>query len=63
MNPIEYKVVRYEQGLLKRLTGDDFGDSFVEFLNAQGREGWDLKGVVRESGLDALLVFSRPVAQ
>jgi hypothetical protein len=63
MNPIECKVVRYEQGLLKRLTGDDFGDSFVEFLNAHGREGWDLKGVVRESGLDALLVFSRPVAQ
>jgi hypothetical protein len=62
MKTIEYKTVKYEQGLSKRLSGDDFGESFLRTLSAQGQEGWDLKDVIRESGVNALLIFSREVA-
>ena len=62
MKKIEYKTVKYEQGLGKRLSGDDFGDSFLRMLSEQGQEGWDLKDVIRESGMHALLIFSREVA-
>jgi hypothetical protein len=59
---IEYRIVSYEQGLAKRLSGDDFGEGFLQVLTEQGREGWDLKEIIRESGMHALLVFSRPAA-
>jgi hypothetical protein len=59
MKQIEYKMVRYEQGLLKRLAGDDFGESFLRLLSEQGQEGWDLKEIIRESGMEAILIFSR----
>lgn len=59
MKQIEYKIVRYEQGLLKRLSGDDFGESFLKVLTEQGQDGWDLKEIIRESGMEALLIFSR----
>jgi Domain of unknown function (DUF4177) len=62
MKQIEYKIVRYEQGLLKRLSGDDFGESFLRVLSEQGQEGWDLKEIIRESGMEALLIFSREAA-
>jgi len=62
MKRIEYKLVRYEQGLRKRLSGDDFGDSFLQVLSAQGQEGWDLKEIIRESGMETLLIFSREMA-
>ena len=62
MKKIEYKTVQYEQGLGKRLSGDDFGESFLRVLSEQGEEGWDLKDVIRESGMHALLIFSREVA-
>jgi len=54
--------VRYEQGLKNRLTGDGFGESFVQVLSEQGREGWDLKDVVWETGLQAIFIFSREIA-
>jgi hypothetical protein len=59
---IEYKMVRYQQGLVNRLVGDDFGDGFLQLLSEQGEEGWDLKEIIRESGMDALLIFSREAA-
>ncbi|MCL5099205.1 MAG: DUF4177 domain-containing protein [Candidatus Omnitrophica bacterium] len=62
MKQIEYKTVKFEQGLGKRLSGDDFGESFMRVLSEQGQEGWDLKDVIRESGMQALLIFSREVA-
>ena len=62
MKKIEYKTVKYEQGIGKRLSGDDFGESFLRVLSAHGQEGWDLKDVVRESGMQALLIFGREVA-
>lgn len=62
MRKIEYKIVRYEQGLLKRLSGDDFGESFLRVLSENGQEGWDLKEIIRESGMEALLIFSREAA-
>ena len=62
MKKIEYKTVQYEQGLRKRVSGDDFGESFLRVLSEQGEEGWDLKDVIRESGMHALLIFSREVA-
>jgi Domain of unknown function (DUF4177) len=62
MKQIEYKTVRYEQGFVNRLSGDDFGESFSLMLSEQGREGWDLKAVIRESGMQALLIFSREAA-
>ena len=62
MKKIEYKTVQYEQGLGKRLSGDDFGESFLRVLSEQGEEGWDLKDVIRESGMHALSIFSREVA-
>jgi len=62
MKQIEYKTVRYEQGLLSRLSGDDFGESFLRVLSEQGQAGWDLKEVIRESGMETLLIFSREAA-
>lgn len=59
---IEYKLVNYEIGLRQRLSGDDFGESFLKLLTEQGREGWDLKEIIRESGMQSLLVFSREAA-
>jgi hypothetical protein len=62
MKKIEYKTVSYEPSLGKRISGNDFGEAFVRVLSEQGQEGWDLKEIIRESGLLALLVFSREVA-
>ncbi|MCX5672760.1 MAG: DUF4177 domain-containing protein [Planctomycetota bacterium] len=63
MKKLEYKIVRYgTPGLLKRLSGDSFGESFLRVLAEQGEEGWDLKEIIRESGLEALLIFGREVA-
>ena len=62
MKKIEYKTVKYEQGIGKRLSGDDFGENFLRVLSEQGQEGWDLKDVIRETGMQALLIFSREVA-
>jgi hypothetical protein len=62
MKKIEYKTVKYEQGLGNRLSGDDFGESFLRVLAEHGQDGWDLKDVIRESGMQAILIFSREVA-
>jgi len=62
MRKIKYKTVKYEPGLAKRLSGDDFGEGFTQVLSEQGQEGWDLKAVIRESGLQSLLIFSREAA-
>lgn len=59
MKKVEYKTVSYEPGLGKRLTGDDYGENFLQLLSEQGEEGWDLKAVLQESGLQKTLVFSR----
>lgn len=61
MKTVEFKTVHYEPGLGKRLTGDDFGESFMKVLTEHGQQGWDLKSVIREHGLQTLLVFSREV--
>ena len=61
MKKFEYKTLRYEQGLAKRLSGDDFGEGFLQVLTEQGQEGWELKDVIRESGMHALLIFSREI--
>lgn len=63
MKTYEFKTVKYEQGLGQRLSGDDFGESFLRVLSEHGQEGWDLKDVIRESGMHALLIFSREVAR
>jgi len=63
MKPIEYKLVRYQQGILNRLSGEDFGEGFMQMLTENGREGWDLKEVIRESGMEALLIFGREASQ
>ena len=54
MKQIEYKMVSYEQGLVNRLSGADFGESFMQVLAEQGQEGWDLKEIIRDSGMHAL---------
>ena len=59
MKKIEYKTVSYDQGFGERLAGNDFGERFSLFLTQQGEEGWDLKAVIRESGMHAILIFSR----
>ena len=61
MRKIEFKTVEYEQGLVKRIKGDDFGESFMKVLSEQGQEGWDLKSIIREHGMKTLLIFSREV--
>ena len=61
MKKIEYKTVQYEPGLGQRLAGDDFGETFMRVLSEQGQEGWDLKEIIRESGLHSILIFSREV--
>jgi hypothetical protein len=62
MKKIEYKTVNYAPGVGQRLSGDDFGENFLHVLAEQGQEGWDLKHVIRESGMQALLIFSREAA-
>jgi hypothetical protein len=59
MKQYEFMTVRFEPGLGKRLKGDDFGDSFLAVLNEHGKDGWDLKTIIRESGLQTLLIFGR----
>jgi len=59
MKKFEYKTVIYEQGLGKRIAGDDFGEGFLRVLSEHGNEGWDLKDIIRESGMKALLIFNR----
>ena len=61
MRKIEFKTVKYKPELGKRIKGDDFGESFVKVLSEQGQEGWDLKSIIREHGLQTLLIFSREV--
>jgi hypothetical protein len=55
MKNIEYKTVNYEITLGKRLSGDDFGDAFLTLLSRHGQEGWDLKEIIRESGVQRCL--------
>jgi hypothetical protein len=62
MKKFEYKTVKYEQGLGKRISGDDFGEDFLRVLAEHGNEGWDLKDIIRESGMKALLIFNRELA-
>jgi len=61
MKQFEFKTVSYEPSIGKRLKGDDFGDGFLHVLAEHGRDGWDLKTVVREHGMRTLLIFSREV--
>ena len=61
MRKIEFKTVRHTPSLGERLSGHDFDEAFEEILSEQGQEGWDLKSVVREHGLQTLLIFSREV--
>lgn len=61
MNKIEYKTVSYSISLGKRMSGDGFGESFLRLLSEQGQEGWDLKEIIRDTGMEALLIFSRPI--
>lgn len=62
MKRIEYKTFIFDVGILNRLTGNDFGNEFLQLLSSHGDEGWDLKEVIRQSGLSAVLVFSREAA-
>jgi hypothetical protein len=59
MKKFEYKTVTYDHGIGERLSGNDFGERFALFLTQQGNEGWDLKAIIRESGMHAILIFSR----
>ncbi len=59
MKKIEYKIVRYEAGVGERLTGDRFGEGLTRVLSEQGQEGWDLKEVIQQTGMENILVFSR----
>lgn len=59
MKQFEFKTVRYEPSLAKRIKGDDFGEGFQKVLAEHGRAGWDLKTVVREHGLQTILIFGR----
>lgn len=61
MKHFEFKVVVHESGIVNRVKGDDFGEDFKNLLAEQGREGWDLKSLVREHGMRTLLIFSREV--
>ena len=61
MKRIEYKTVQYAPGLLKCLSSGAFGEEFLQVLSEHGQEGWDLKEIIRESGLAAILIFSREV--
>lgn len=61
MKQFQFKTVRYEPGFDKQIMGDDFGDGFQKVLADIGKEGWDLKSVVREQGLPTILIFSREV--
>jgi len=63
MRKIEFKMVKYEPTLRKRVSGDDFGESFLSVLSEQGQEGWDLKSTIREHGMSTLLIFSREVLE
>lgn len=61
MKQFQFKTVRYEPGLDKQSSGDDFGDDFQKVLAGHGKDGWDLKTVFREQGLQIILIFGREV--
>lgn len=61
MKQFEFKLVVHEPGIANRVKGDDFGEDFKDLLAEHGRNGWDLKSVVREHGLRTVLIFSREV--
>jgi hypothetical protein len=62
MKKIEYKIVRYKSKLGERLTGDMLGKDLMRVLSEQGQEGWDLKEVIQQTGLENILIFSREAA-
>lgn len=39
MKRIEYQTVKYVPGLRKHLSGDDFGEDFLQLLNEKGQLG------------------------
>ena len=61
MKKIEYKIVNYEISFSNRVSGNEFGEHFLRLLSEHGEDGWDLKEIIRESGMQSLLIFSRQV--
>ena len=65
MKTFEYKTVTYQSGVMKQFFSDAVGrcvgTDFVDVLNKNGRDGWDLKSVIAERSADILLVFGREI--
>ena len=65
MKIFEYKTVTYQSGVMKQffsdVVGRCVGTDFVDVLNRNGRDGWDLKSVIAERSADILLVFGREI--
>jgi len=64
MKQIEYKHVRHAWKLGTQLSQEKFDEVLMQMLVEQGREGWDLKGVIYEGTLSmhAHFIFGREAA-
>ena len=62
MKPIEYKHVRHVWKLGAQFSKKKFDEVLMKMLAEQGREGWDLKGVIYEMGSHAHFIFGREAA-
>jgi hypothetical protein len=67
MKAFEYKTVTYQSGVMKQIFSDAVGrcvgTDFVDVLNRNGRDGWDLKAVIVERSSNILLIFGREIDQ
>ena len=64
MKQFQCKTVRYEPGFDNQSIGDDFGEGFQKVLAGHGKDGWDLKTIIREikeQGVLTILIFGREV--
>jgi hypothetical protein len=62
MKTIEYKHVRHEWSLGTQFSKEKFNDQLMQMLTEHGQQGWDLKGIIHESGLHAHFIFGREAA-
>ena len=59
MKMIEHKHVRHTWGLLGMFSKKHFHEALMKTLDEQGKDGWELKGIIYELGLHAHLIFAR----
>ena len=61
MKTIEHKHVRHVWGWRGAFSKKYFHEALMKTLDEQGKDGWELKGVIYELGFHAHFIFARQV--